>query len=144
MSFAKIAQKARDCSFAGTADSFGLTNVISLLLMRRFTTDGVSRQEVRSVGNLIWKKASPTTCNPSMASDGTEAREDEFTISGIPRNVDISDWLQATGTSYWVNGEMRDGRVFGGTEIEFVTINENNPLVFILTVRRKPDERRFN
>lgn len=142
--FTKIAQKARDCSFAGTADSFGLTNVVSLLLVRRFTIDGVSRQEVRSVNNLIWKKSSPATFAPSMSNDGTEVREDEFTISGIPRNVDFTDWLQATGTSYWVNAEMRDGRVFGGTDVEFVTIDENNPLVYILTVRRKPDERRFN
>lgn len=144
MSFAKIAQKARDCSFAKTADGFGLTNVVSLLLIRRFKTDGVSRQEVRSLSNLIWKKASPSTFAPSMSNDGTEAREDEFTISGIPRNLDFGDWLQATGTSYWVDAEMRDGRVFGGTEVEFVTIDENNPLVYILTVRRKPDERRFN
>jgi hypothetical protein len=142
--FAKIAQKARDCSFAGTADSFGLTNVVSLLLVRRFATDGVSRQEVRSVDNLIWKKASPATFAPTMANDGTEAREDEFTISGIPRNADFSDWLQATGTSYWVNAEMREGQVFGGTEVEFVTIDENNPLVYILTVRRKPNERKFS
>lgn len=144
MSFAKIAQKARDCSFAKTADGFGLTNVVSLLLIRRFVIDGVSRQEVRSVNNLIWKKVSPSTFSPTMANDGTEAREDEFTISGIPRNLDLSDWLQATGTSYWINAEMRDGRVFGGIEVEFVTIDENNPLVYILTVRRKPDERRFN
>jgi hypothetical protein len=142
--FARIAQKARDCSFARTANGFGLTNVISLLLVRRFTTDGVSRQEVRSASNLIWKKASPKTYGPEMANDGTQARDDEFTISGIPRNVDFGDWLQATGTSYWVDAEMRDGRVFGGTEVEFVAIDENNPLVFILTVRRKPDERRFN
>ena len=142
--FAKIAQKARDCSFAKTADSFGLTNVVNLLLVRRFTTDGVSRQEVRSVSNLIWKKASPKTYGPEMANDGTEAREDEFIISGIPRNVDFADWLQATGTSYWVNAEIRDGRVFRGTEVEFVTIDKNNPLIYILTVRRKPDERRFN
>ena len=142
--FAKIAQKARDCSFAKTADGFGLTNVVSLLLVRRFKIDEVSRQEVRSISNLIWKKASPSTFSPTMANDGTEAREDEFTISGIPRNLDLDDWLQATGTSYWVNAEMRDGRVFGGTEVEFVTIDENNPLVYILTVRRKPDERRFN
>jgi hypothetical protein len=142
--FAKIAQKARDCSFAGIADSFGLVNVVNLLLVRRFTTDGVSRQEVRSVSNLIWKKASPKTYGPETANDGTQAREDEFTISGIPRNVNFGDWLQATGTSYWVDAEMRDGRVFGGTEVEFVTIDKNNPLVFILTVRRKPDERRFN
>lgn len=142
--FAKIAQKARDCSFAKIADGFGLTNVVSLLLVRRFATDGVPRQEVRSVHNLIWKKSSPTTFSPSMSNDGTEAREDEFTISGIPRNLDLGDWLQATGTSYWVNAEMRDGRVFGGIEVEFVTIDENNPLVYILTVRRKPDERRFN
>ena len=142
--FAKIAQKARDCSFAGTADRFGLINVVNLLLVRRFTTDGVSRQEVRSASSLIWKKASPTTFTPAMLTDGTDARNDEFTISGIPRNVDFGDWLQATGTSYWVNAEMRDGRVFGGTEVEFVTIDENNPLVFVLTVRRKPDERRFN
>ena len=142
--FAKIAQKARDCSFAKTANNFGLVNVVSLLLVRRFTTDGVSRQEVRSVGNLIWEKASPKTYGPEIANDGTLAREDEFIISGIPRNVDFSDWLQATGTSYWVDAEMRDGRVFGGIEVEFVTIDENNPLVFILTVRRKPDERRFN
>lgn len=142
--FTKIAQKARDCSFAGTADSFGLTNVVSLLLVRRFATDGVSQQEVRSVSNLIWKKASPKTYGPEMTNDGTEAREDEFTISGIPRNFDLGDWLQATGTSYWVNAEMRDGRVFGGTEVEFVTIDENNPLVYILTVRRKPDERKFS
>lgn len=142
--FTKIAQKARDCSFAGTADGFGLTNVVSLLLVRRFTIDGVSRQEVRSVSNLIWKKASPATFVPTMSNDGTEAREDEFTISGVPRNVDFSDWLQATGTSYWVNAEMRDGRVVSGTEVEFVTIDENNPLVYILTVRRKPDARRFN
>jgi hypothetical protein len=142
--FAKTAQKARDCSFAKTADGFGLTNVVSLLLVRRFITDGVSRQEVRLVSNLILKKASPSTFAPTMANDGTEAREDEFIISGIPRNVDFGDWLQATGTSYWVNAEMRDGRVFGGTEVEFVTIDENNPLVYILTVRKKPDERRFN
>ncbi len=144
MTFAKIAQKARDCSFAQTAENFGLTNVVSLLLVRRFTIDGVSRQEVRSVSNLIWKKASPSTFAPTMPNDGTEAREDEFTISGIPRNVDFADWLQATGTSYWINAEMRDGRVFGGMEVEFVTIDENNPLVYIPTVRRKPDERRFN
>ena len=142
--FTKIAQKARDCSFAGTADRFGLINVVNLLLVRRFTTDGVSRQEVRSASNLIWKKASPATFAPTMSTDGTDARNDEFTISGIPRNVDFGDWLQATGTSYWVNAEMRDGRVFGGIEVEFVTIDENNPLVFVLTVRRKPDERRFN
>ena len=142
--FAKIAQKARDCSFAGTADRFGLINVVNLLLVRRFTTDGVSRQEVRSASSLIWKKASPTTFAPTMSTDGTDVRNDEFTISGIPRNIDFGDWLQATGTSYWVNAEMRDGRVFGGTEVEIVTIDENNPLVFILTVRRKPDERRFN
>lgn len=142
--FAKIAQKARDCSFAKTADSFGLTNVVNLLLIRRFAIDGVSRQETRLVKNLVWKKASPAIYNPGMANDGTQAREDEFTISGIPRNVDFGDWLQATGTSYWVNAEMRDGRVFGGTEVEFVTIDENNPLVFILAVRKKPDERRFN
>lgn len=142
--FAKIAQKARDCSFAKNANSFGLTNVVSLLLIRRFVIDGVSQQEVRSISNLVWKKASPSTFSPVMANDGTEAREDQFTISGIPRNLDLGDWLQATGTSYWVNAEMRDGRVFGGTEVEFVSIDENNPLVFILTVRRKPDERRFN
>lgn len=129
--------------FARSAQAFGLPNVISLLLVRRFVVEGVSRQETRLVNNLTWKKAPPKTYSPESVNYGTEAREDEFTISGIPRHVDFVDWLQATGTSYWVNGEIRDDVVFGGTEVEFVTIDENNPLVLTLTVRRKPDERRF-
>lgn len=141
--FNSIARQARNCGFANSAAAFGLPNVVSLLLVRRFAIDGASRQETRTIRNLIWEKKPPKTYSPDSAGGGVEAREDEFTISGIPRDFDAVDWLQATGTSYWVNGEMRDGAVVGGTEVEFVTIDENNPLVFQLTVRRKPDERRF-
>lgn len=141
--FNSIAQQARNCGFASSANLFGLPNVISLLLVRRLADGGISKQEIRTIKNLIWEKSSPKTYSPDSAGGEVEAREDEFTISGIPRNFDAVDWLQATGTSYWVNGEMRDDSVVSGTEVEFVTIRENNPLVFELTVRRKPDERRF-
>lgn len=143
MSFNEIAGHARQIGLASVAGKFGLPNVVSLLLVRRFSKNGISKQETRNIPNLIWQKSPPKTYSPDSASGEVESREDEFKILGIPRNFDATDWLQATGTSYWINGEMRGEQIVGGTEVEFIAIDENNPLIFTLTVRRKPDERRF-
>lgn len=138
--FAEIAAQARNSGFVASASIFGLPNVISLLLIRRYVTDNVLRQEFRILRDLVWKRSPPDIFAPLT---GTDAREDKFEILGIGRDLDCSDWLQETGTSYWVNAEVQNMQPLGGFEVEFVTIDETNPLVRNLTVRRKPDERKY-
>lgn len=140
MNFTAVSQHFKSLSLFQVANRFGLPNVISLLLVRRYVVEGETRQEYRSIPNLVWDQTSPKTYG---VVQGVDAREDEFKILGIPRNIDFVDWLQATGTSYWINAEMKASKVFGGFEVEFITLDSNNPLIYSLTVRRKPDERRF-
>ena len=92
--FYKMARSAQRLA-SSNASLFDLPNVISLLLVRRFSEGGVSRLEKRDILNLVWEKTPPKTYSPEQAGGAAEAREDEFKISGIPRDFDAIDWLQA-------------------------------------------------
>lgn len=143
-----MADFASDCrwirteSLSGFADGFGLSNVVSLLLIREYHDGEETRRESLTIPNLIMQVELPKTYRGNYE---VEVREDRLILSGIPFLVG-REWLEATGTSYWINGVLIDSdEVRNGFEVEYVALNEtSNPLCRSLIVRRKPDERRFN
>lgn len=139
--FASDCRWIRDNSLATFAGNFGLASVVSLLLIREYHDGEQTRRETLVIPNLVIKPTSPRTYRTDFE---VEAREDLLNLSGIPFSVG-RQWLEATGTSFWINGFLtNDDEVKHGFEVEYVSLNEtDNPLCWSLTVRRKPDERRF-
>lgn len=135
--YQELAQHFHLSSLKNVADLFGIQNVISLLIIRKAIIEGSPVLEWRKLENLIWIETPPKTYSVA----GIEVRENQYKILGVPNNLDFIDWFQSTGVSYWVNAELREFEVYDGFEVEFITIEMNEPLCFNLTVRRKPDNR---
>lgn len=140
--FASDCRYIRDESLASFAGNFGLASVVSLLLIREYFDGEKTRRESLAIPNLVMKASESRQYKTDFE---VTAREDLLTLSGIPFSVGRS-WLEATGTSYWINGILtNDDEVKNGFEVEYVSLNDtDNPLAWTLEVRRKPDERRFN
>lgn len=140
--FASDCRWVRDNSPAAFAGNFGLASVVSLLLIREYHDGEQKRRETLTIPNLVMRTERPTQYRTEFE---IEAREDVLVLAGIPATVGRS-WLEASGVSFWVNGILTDDdTVKNGFEVEYVSLNEaDNPLTWSLTVRRKPDERRFD
>lgn len=139
--FASDCRWIRDQSLTSFAGNFGLASVVSLLLIREYYDGEQNRRESLIIPNLVMRANEPRQYKTDFE---VTAREDLLTLSGIPFSVG-RDWLEATGTSFWVNSILTDNdEVKNGFEVEYVSLNDtDNPLAWILQVRRKADERRF-
>lgn len=140
MSFADSARHIRDNhSLMRYANQFGLSCVVTLLLIRRYVLDGKPHQEFHKIPNLVIRKNLPR-----QGSDAdVETREDVFTLGAFSRAI-APDWIEATGVTFWVDADYFDGEIKGGWQAEYVGLDKNHPLGWILNLRRKPDERRLN
>ncbi|HEY9596243.1 MAG TPA: hypothetical protein V6D33_01060 [Cyanophyceae cyanobacterium] len=140
--FASDCRYIRDESLASFAGNFGLASVVSLLLIREYFDGEQTRRESLIIPNLVMRTSEPRQYQTDFE---VTAREDLLTLSGIPFSVGRG-WLEATGTSYWINGILTDNdKVKNGFEVEYISLNDtDSPLAWTLEVRRKPDERRFD
>lgn len=140
MNINEIARKIRDeLSPKTIANCFGLDNICTLIIIRRYRIDGKPQQDLYEIKNVYINYNSPSTSN---AITGIEVANNEFKLEGISKELRL-DEICSTGVSYWLNAELKDGIAIGGIELEFVDLINDNPLCWSLSVRRKPDDRRF-
>lgn len=140
-SWAGMAEDVRlNHSQASLAGNFGLSNVVRLLLVRRYRdAKGIPHQEHIEIENLICTISDPST---AQSMSGIEVENTQIEITGISKTLD-RDWLSATGVSFWLNAKMLNDTIVGGQEYNFVTVNDSSPITWSITLQKKPDERRF-
>lgn len=140
-SWAGISEDVRqNYSQANLAGNFGLSNVVSLLLIRRYRDkNGNPHQEFLELPNLVYTVSDPST---TQSMSGVEVENTQIEVVGISKTVD-RDWLSATGVSFWLNAKLVNGAIVGGQEYQFLTFNDSSPITWSISLQRKPDERRF-
>ena len=117
-------------------------NVVSLVLLRRYAGENGDRHEkIRQIDNLVIEKYDPSQFSTDFSR--LRVKNDTFKLFGISKQLSL-DWLQATGVSFWVEAQVINGQVVGGWEGEFVTLDrKDNPLTYILFLKKKPDETQY-
>ena len=126
-------------SAARIASQFGLDSICRLVLVRRYMVERKPYQEFQVHENLFIQRSPPLSYSSEVGQ--VEARENIYEISGISRAISL-DWVYSTGVSFWVNSQVINHKIVEGWEGEFISIDLNNELVYKLTLRRKPDERK--
>lgn len=128
-------------SLTGLAGNFGLSNVITLVLVRRYRdSNGNPHQEILEIPNLVLTISNPAS---GQSMSGIEIENSEIQIEGISKTIS-RDWLSATGVSFWLGSKVINGVVEGGQEYQFVTINDTSPTAWSITLQKTPDERKFD